>query len=777
MTSPWMIPAGRSSAAAAPTAYQIARSLRFRAAAGGYLSRTFGVAGSNQKLTYSTWVKRSGFGVMDFLSSAIASLDSFRFTVNDQIQVYLGNGDANLTSASVYRDPGAFMHVVLAIDTTQPTPANRVRVYVNGVEITAWGTNTPPAPNYPIKDFNKAQAHSIGRYAPAVLDQFDGYFADTYFIDGQQLTPGAFGAVDATTGAWVPVAYTGTYGANGFHLDFADNSNVTAATLGKDTSGNGNNWTPNSFSVTAGVTNDSLVDTPTNYGTDTGAGGEVRGNYTTLNPLANEPNVANAGSVALSEGNLKVTFPNSVWAAEVHATQWIRSGKWYWEMTPVTGIVSAEYPNGGISTNAIPSPNGYNIAGAYLYRPSGNKSVGATGSAYGAAFTTNDVIGFALDADAGSLTCYKNGASQGVLASGLTGPYVPDLNGYNGAAAVFNAGQRPFGFAAPAGYKALCTANFPDPAIKKPSQYFDVALYVGNGGANAVTGMGFQPDIDWIKRRSGSENHNLTDSVRGPTITLYPNLPNAAVADTAVTAFTADGFTLNGGGNGNVNGQTFAAWLWKKGVVPGLDIVAYAGTGVARTVAHALGVPPSLMLIKDRSSAVNWAVYHKSLGNTLFMELNTSAGQTVNAGYWNNTDPTSSVFSVGASSPVNANGDNFIAYLFAEVPGFSKFGAYVGNASTDGPFVWCGFRPRWIMAKRFDVANDWPVVDVARDPYNQQTHEIYADLPQAETSSGTFDILSNGFKARNAQAFCNAGGGSYIFAAFAENPFKYARAR
>ena len=316
--------------------YQIERSLRFNSADSAYMSRTPASAGNRKTWTWSGWVKRSKLGSEEilFACGSTASDTAFGQIIFGDDNTFRVNAYSLSwrTTTAVYRDVSAWYHFVVVFDTTQATAANRVKVYVNGQEVTAFGTSNNPTQNtdYAI---NQNIQHTIGRYdLGGGGNYFNGYLTDINFIDGQALTPSSFGETDSDTGVWTPKAYTGSYGTNGFYLKFADNSGTTSTTLGKDSSGNGNNWTPNNFSVTAGAGNDSLVDTPTSYGTDTGAGGEVRGNYCTLNPLDKSQYVG-----APTNGNLDVLNSGNFVEDRFVGTVAVNSGKWYFETT-ITGI-------------------------------------------------------------------------------------------------------------------------------------------------------------------------------------------------------------------------------------------------------------------------------------------------------------------------------------------------------------------------------------------------------------------------------------------------------
>lgn len=313
------------------------------------------------------------------------------------------------------------------------------------------------------------------------------------------------------------------------------------------------------------------------------------------------------------------------------------------------------------------------------------------------------------------------------------------------------------------------------PVIKKGSDYMQAVTYTGNGSTQTIN-VGFQPDLVWIKSRSAATDHKLVDSVRGATLALSSNTTGAEVTDsTGITAFTSTGFTLGANSTYNTNAATYVAWCWKKGATPGFDIVTWTGTGVNnRTVSHNLGVAPAMIIAKDRTSAYNWDIYHKSLGISATLTFTTNATRNLNA--FGTNAPTSSVFYT-QDSFTNTNGDNYVAYCFAEITGFSKFGSYTGNGSADGPFVYCGFRPKYVMVKRTDSTSDWGVYDSARDIYNQMTDFLFPNASYAETAGYSVDFLSNGFKMRNSAGFPNNSGGTFIFAAFAENPLKYSLAR
>jgi hypothetical protein len=312
------------------------------------------------------------------------------------------------------------------------------------------------------------------------------------------------------------------------------------------------------------------------------------------------------------------------------------------------------------------------------------------------------------------------------------------------------------------------------PVINRGDDYFAVVTYTGNGTSQTISGLRFQPDFVWIKGRSGATDHALYDAQRGVQKRLESNTTDAEVSsDNGVTAFNSDGFSIGSLAQVNTNGATYVAWCWKEGATQGFDIVTYTGTGSNTTIAHNLGVAPRMMIVKRRSGASDWIVWHSTFAGTEYIALNTTAAKVTGATIWNSTSPTSSVFSVGTSGATNGNTDTYVAYLFSEVSQFSKAFSFTGNGSADGVFVFTGFLPRLILLKRTDTTGNWYLWDTARNAYNALGEELYPNLSNAAASATDLDVLSNGFKMRNSTAGFNASGGTYIGFAWASNPFKY----
>jgi hypothetical protein len=531
----------------------------------------------------------------------------------------------------------------------------------------------------------------------------------------------------------------------------------------------------------------------------------------------------------LSDGNLKASTGTSG-SRTVGSTFSFSSGKWYSEFYVISnaesnlaiGLVnsktSAEDPNLRI----------YNYTDSVVYfQFNGNKYIDGVSSSYGATFTNGDIVGISFDLDNNEITFYKNGSSQGTITSkSFIGHYQIMLGSGSSAGAQVvsaNFGQNPtfsgnttagtytdsngkglFKYEPPSGFLALCEDNLPTPAIKNPGEYFKTVLYTGDGNdGRSITGIGFTPDLVWIKARNATEWNNLYDSVRGANKGLYTNSTYQEENLTETfESFDSNGFTVSYNSAyssvfTNKSGSTYAAWCWRAGagttstntdgsinsVVSvnqdaGFSIVSYTGTSSSITVGHELGKTPNMILFKNRDQADKWAVYHSSIGATKFLSLNETTAATTASSYFADTEPTSSVFTVNQTGPVNQTGEKYIAYCWAEIEGFSKFGSYVGNGNADGPFVYCGFKPAWVMYKRTDTTGDWAILDSSRQSINPLDLRLFANNANVDTTGVTsFDFLSNGFKIRDSAGSINASGATYIFAAFAESPFSTANAK
>ena len=766
--------------------YVIDNSLRFNDDDANYLVRTPSSAGNRRTWTFSVWTKR-GRTTNFFSAGTLASDEMFLAYDGNSRITYLDrtggtNPDFYFLTQQQQRDFSAWWHLVLTIDTTQPAASNRVKLYINGERVTVFNTITYAAQNYQ-SQVNTTTQHFVGRRGfPGMPEYFDGYMADVYFIDGQSLDPTSFGEYD-DSGIWKPIEYSGSYGTNGFYLDFEN-----SGSLGADQSGNGNNFTPINLAST-----DQMQDTPTN-------------NFCTMNQLHRR------GTVTFAQGNLRINLGSSSSVAGTHS---VNSGKWYFEAKLQSGSETmVGWINPDIST--FYTGNTFAQAGNVLYY-SGNGHLYKYGgsSPYGASYSAGTIIGCALDLDNNQVTFYKNGVSQGA-ASINAGNYIPYLiaggnssnwsmcfSSYDFSVASGNSDANGYGnfeYAPPSGYLAWCTQNIATelpPTIDDGSQYFNTVLWTGNGSTRSITGVGFQPDWVWIKGRSTAQTHRLFDSSRGTLKNLLTNGTNAeATTSSSLTSFNSDGFTIGTFSEINQSSRTYVGWNWKvnggttssntdgsitstvqANTTAGFSIVTYTGNGSTATVGHGLGVAPSMIITKKRSNTSQWAVYTKALGPTGSLFLNTTGSFYVNSIYWNNTNPTNAVWTMKGQDEGNADGQTYVAYCFAEIEGYSKFGKYTGNGSTDGAFIYTGFRPAFVLFKSSSInGENWVIQDSTRDSYNLVYHRLDAERTSAEnTTIGSthpnIDIVSNGFKHRGGGNVSNGSGATYIYMAFAENPF------
>lgn len=937
--------------------YQIARSLRFRRSASSYLSRTFGAPTDNRKFTLSAWVKKAAIGT-DFVDMSLLSVSGLNgmiglsgnataFNGTYESRLFLRNGGVQGDYwLPLFRDATAWTHIVVAIDSTQSVQADRAKAWSNGVLLDKGLSVISLNSTFNLNAVNIL--HLVGAASIAANYYPDGYLAEYNFVDGQALTPAAFGRISGNSGQWVAKRYRGTYGNNGFYLDFNDPTSLASlgfddsnpfysvnlrslgtnigtytvngglaaafdgninqpnaasarattpaagyntAVIGKDwgfgvtktitafrmysqndggfvggtaaasayklqgsadgitytdlftgattgatseavivTSGivtitayrfhrinfnaNGldnhyvtelefyevgviglNHWTTSGVSLTEGSTYDSMLDVPL------GGGWGDRGNYCTWN--AAQQSLVFNGSVARTDGNLVSTDGGTTYGLSSIGTMAVGTGKWYWEITLTTASI---YANIGVV--AVNQPLTASTHTGIIYsQATGNKSnlnncfgSGGSGSAYGATYASGNIIGTALDMDAGTIEFFKNGVSQGVAYSNLAGgTYTPAVgDGENAVTYSFtlNCGQRPFAYTPPGGFRKLHTGNLPSPPVRQPNKHFDTSIYAGTGITRSVTNAGFRPDLVWLKARSIAYNHYLTDSVRGSNVLLQSNLTSAEVSSTnVVTAFNSDGFSLGTDSVANQSAQTFVAWQWKAGgpavtntvgtitsqvsanPAAGFSVVTYPGNGISgATVGHGLGIAPGLIIQKRRNVDNAWRVWHKDLSTGRVLYLASTAAETLETAAFNGGGPTASTVVLGSGGDTNLGLG--LLYCFAEIPGYSKIGSYTGNGSADGPFVFCGFRPRFLLIKRMGGAGtNWIIYDTYRDTHNSAGLELMANTSATELDARPdLDILSTGFKLREANPEFNSSD-TYIFYAVAETPFKYALAR
>ena len=672
---------------------------------------------------------------------------------------------------------------------------------------------------------NTSYVPTIGQYTHSSSEAFLGYISNFRYVKGTAVYTAPFTppttALTAITNTQLLTLQDSSIVDNSPNALTITNTSVTTSiqyalnvSVSLDYSGNNNNWTANAISLLAGTTYDAMTDVPTNTSATVA-------NYATLNPNLRQTGTGQAPT----SGNLKLTANTTGYSQVCCATIASPSGKFYWEVTVNGGVGTigiADSNNSAFtsvvcSTSATTSdPNEYTW-GWSVNLGSGNKKHNNVSTSYGSAASSGDVYMCAVDIDNSKVWWGKNGtwfasgsptAGTNAAYTNVSGNIIPYLSPTDGSGYTndINFGQRPFSYTPPTGFVALNTYNLPTPTILQGNKYMDATLYTQNGAAsNVVVNAGqFKPDLVWLKCRSNAGTwNNLVDSVRGGSKTVFSNSTSAELTDNFINTFNSNGFTLNIGDSGtnNTAGRTQVAWQWQAGqgstssntsgsitstvsvnTTDGFSVVTYAGTltsaGVA-TVGHGLGVAPKMIISKSLGTS-QWVVQHTSLTSpSYFLYLNTTDAQDNKAGNGTMSAPTSTVFSTNWTTGLNTSGSNFVAYCWAEIAGFSKFGKYSGNGSADGPFVYLGFRPKYVMIKNITTSGygGWVILDTSRNTYNVTNLGLAAESSGAEFTVAYGDLLSNGIKFKIVDNGVNASGQEYIYMAFAENPFKNANAR
>ena len=819
--------------------HEISNSLRTTFPDSAFLEITPGSAGDRQKFTFSAWVKRgrvNGTFQNIFAAEGDGGGESaaIRFDSSERLDfIFITDGADSITGRlvtnRVFRDTGSWYHIVLAQDTTNGTAGNRIRLYVNGVEETSFATDTNPTQNHN-GQFGATVIHRIGAESHAGNQEFDGYIADVNYINGTQLGPDSFGETKGDV--WIPKNTSGlTFGTNGFRLEFKQTgTSQNASGIGADTSGETNH-----LSVTNLVASDIMPDSPTSNWTTLNPLTQGSSDLTTEGNLK----CANFFDSDLS-GRCATFYPDSgkwYWEVRVQGAstypyigitdqlltnRYAGGAGWgsYLSIAwgPNGAAVSSGTGLGTITKENIPSYGNGNILGFALdaaarklwvaedntWADSGDP---ANGTGENASWTlTRNVTPFISGYQAQGDNTHFNFGQDSTFSGAISAGGNADGN---------NIGD--FAYEPPAGFLAMASPNFPELTIgpgetTQADDHFNTVLYTGNAGTQSITGVGFSPNWLWVKNRATTYSHALVDSVRGATLSLASD--STAVERTSdITSLDSDGFSLQfvtatGSYSENQGSQAYVAWNWKAGgsastiaadsvssgvptidssvsanTTAGFSIVTYTGTGTAgNTVGHGLGVKPDAIIVKRRANAVsNWLVYHQGAASdpeTDYLTLETSNALADNAGPWNDTAPTSSVFTIGATAWTNTSGGTYVAYCFAEVDGYSKFGKYQGRANANGMFVFTGFRPAWLMIKNLGASGSWIIFDNTREGgvSNIVNDHLMADTTAAEGTDSDIDILSNGFKNRRSSTSFNSAH-EFVYFAFADQPFKFANAR
>ena len=755
---------------------------------------------SDKKFTFSCWFKigekgsRLNTGLFNSNTDGSNGGNVTRyaplatFTANGNLFGYdYDSGGYNwyFSTNRTFEDTSKWYHFVLAIDTTQSTSTDRMKIYIDGDQITSFSSTVYPALNQDLYTVMAGGYHILGLGYNA---KFDGYIGEVNLIENQQLTPSTFGLTDTSTGRWIPKTLSGiTYGTNGFRLQFG-----TDSALGDDTSGNTNDFTATNLAST-----DQTTDSPSQ-------------NFPTFD---NNQTIDNAGGTNIfSEGNLRVDMDyggsgNQYGMALMNPAYAVTSGKYYWEHK----LISQSHTNPSIYNLSMPGiidlnkdaditsyightsgPTTYSwyTLGGYVfcdgtYDTQQYLPGGSTLPAIG------DIINFALDMDNGAWYIGVNGTY--VTANGAVGDPTSG-SARTGAVRTFAPNTRKYiyGTSTQSGFNCVDEVNFG----QKSFTHSIPTGYTKWQQDNVPSTDKNIPGMCWVKNRdSASWYHTIIDSSRGALKEIYTNgsFVEATQAN-SLRKFLKGGYQTGEAGNWNNGGDRFVSWNWvanngtssansngsiasvvQANQTAGFSIVKYSGnSGSAGTIGHGLSAKPEWIMVKDRdASSYEWMVQHTSLGATHYGSISSTDPFYDNDTIWNDTEPTSSVFSIGTNGSVNTGTNDYVAYVWHSVDGFSKFGSYSGNGDADGKFVYTGFTPVWIMVKRSTASGyNWQIWDTKRSPINPVTNQaLFADGTFAEGGTSKLDILSNGFKWRGTEAWVNASSVTYVYMAFAEHPF------
>ena len=798
----------------------IEKSIRFNGEDAPTMTRTFGTNTSNTTKTFSCWLKRgkvSASQIQNIFCTALSGYIEGRLRINTDDTLQFedrdasgGTSDGRRTTAQVLRDTSSWYHIMLVLDSTESTEADRAKIYINGTQATI-GADRTIAEDYSFSIFRSSAENYIGD-GTGTGDHFDGYLAEVNFIDGQALGPEYFGFTEFQTGAWKPRGYDGTYGNNGFRLDFLDKTNNQ--TLGLDKSGRGNHFATNNFSSV----HDTLIDTPTN-------------NFCVLNQL----NRTNDASV--TDGNLIMVQSSN--DESVTGTFPIFTGKWYYEVYKKS-TENGEYGIDSVYRNLSNSTDIHSNTKVCFRSNGGDQTNGAgsaitlTGSSSGQ--TGAGVIGIAVDMDNKKIwytDLSGNWFNSGVPATNTNAAFdFSSVSAADGAVPYFfcgtgsgdsifvNFGQDPhfgggqtgdevgsytdkngnglFKYQPPQHFLALCAKNLPQTVapeetvpLLNPDQHFKTLLYTGTGGNNIVEGLKFQPDLVWVKGRdTNGYEPMMIDSVRGGDNSLVTSdtASESTHGGRSMTFYNRGVRWNSDSGNCNANGEDYVLWCWKGGgtavtnsdgsvdsqvsanPAAGFSIVTYSGSG-SRTIGHGLNRAPEMIIMKGRNVTDQWTVGHRFLngGSNAWnygTPLQSTTNIQTNSAFWDNTAPTDTVFSRGSWNA----GYNMISYCWHSVEGYSKFGTYNGNGNANGPFVLCGFRPAFVLTKMVDtMGENWTISDSSRSTFNPVDLFLRPDETTKDTSgAATMDFCATGFKLRNTDSKTNRSGARYIFMAFSE---------
>ena len=768
------------------------------------LTMTPGGAGDTDDWSVMFEVKRSALGILQSLFAAQHSSgyqNEITFLATNALQMYMEDPTAanrmTWTTVDLFRDTTAWYNIIFT------WAGDASKLFVNGVEVTAITKTVSPTSAGVTTGFNNAVAHYISRYAYNDTRHFDGYLTNVCFVDGA-VTNTDFGTFD-DDGRWAVkseadlTTLVDAKGAESWYLP--DGTDMQSGT---DASNNSNDWTISNI-----VSADIVKDSPTN--SEDG----VSANY----PVPNSQNGLGSGGT-LADGNLSQSA-GAGWHGYVSTLRIPVTGKWGFKVTingapsgsvdGYIGITSSESAGenstGSLSPDTWPD-TAIGISSVYdsnfVYQFEGGTATTHHNATAGS-IDDNDVIEFLLDQDSHTLDIKIEGSAFGGQLTSVPTTEFSIFAGMYTLGCEWDFGQRGYS-PSDSSYKVINSKTIADEIdsdITDPSKYFQVDTFTGTGSELARTltnaaGGAFRPDMVWVKDRDSTVEHLVTDIARGVTKELNPdsNAVETTVAQ-GLKSFDSSGYTLGTDGNYNTSSSPNIAWCWRTqggagasnidgalnttttsvGATPGFSISTYTGTGSATTIGHGLGAVPELIICKERTNDVGgWFVYHKDMTaapETDYSYLDVTTITTDDATIWNDTAPTSTVFTVGTHDDINESSGTYVAYCWAGIPGFSHFGGYEGTGTVDGPVINCGFAPAWLLLKNIDAADSWTIWDTTRSPGNPANDYIQPEAAAAEVTGATanvLDILSNGFKLRGNDSRTNSAQ-TFIYAAFAgESP-------
>lgn len=762
----------------------IKTSLNFDTGRSTYLNRTFSTPTTQNIYTLSLWIRRTYLSTTQHLFGA-GTNHSLGLNSSNNLVLTLA-GTAQATSSMVLVDTTAWYNIVYS------QSGSTINLYVNNISV-ATGSAASSV-------FNTAVSHFIGASNTTTpANFFKGEITGIRFIDGQALNPSYFGYENPKTKSWSYREYSGLYGNNGFALNFSDTTSLT--TLGYDEN-NSNDWTLSNFSLGS----DNTTNSPTN-------------NKSLLNPLTYSGLNISTNSSGFYSIPATVSGGYNILVSNGSST-----GKFYHEhkFISVNTDSTAPYYGWMKMNNMVNDFNndviGYSSYQTYFRIFGTNSSIYNIGS-----ITANDILGLAIDIDKGYIWISINGVwktqsggTQSIFevingtnplitfdktlhnnyspnSETIISPLAGDGSSTGGWTSELNIGQIPFSYTKPSGFSTwtdIKSNTLPQRSYLKPDTYFDTVLYTGSASSQQKT-LKFAPEFVIIKSRDNTEESKVFDIVRGENLPISTNTTSGQGSAISGFSIGAGGIDLPASTAGVSSiGVKYSAYCWKAGgtgvtnnsgsisstvsanQTSGFSIVTYTGTGTNATVGHGLGKSPAFIMVKDLATNA-WAVYHHMILNTEYLVLNTTAAKATGSTYWNSTSPTSTVFSIGTANSVNQSGHSYVAYCWAEIPGYSNFGTYNGGLTT-GFFYYCGFKPAFILMKSINT-NSWLIFDNKRNTSNPMNLYLTMDTSPAVaegTWAGNLDFLSNGFNLRTSATNPNANQ-TYVYAAFADTMQDY----